>query len=196
MARIEPLDRQSLAELDPLFQMVEANMGFLPNSMLTMARVPGLAEALVSMSAAIMSATKVSRALKSMVAYMVSRANGCLYCQAHTASTASRNPDLAEEKMLDIWNFESSDKFTAAERAALRVAVGAGHSPSAVTDIEFAELKQFFDDDQIAEILGVISMFGFLNRWNDNLATQLEQEPLEFADTNLKAGGWNPGNHS
>lgn len=47
MARIDPLNRQTLADLEPLFQMVEASMGFLPNSMLTMARIPGLTEAMI-----------------------------------------------------------------------------------------------------------------------------------------------------
>jgi uncharacterized peroxidase-related enzyme len=196
MARIDPLDRESLADLDPLFQLVEASMGFLPNSMLTMARVPGLAEALVSMSAAIMSATKVPGSLKSMIAYMVSRSHGCLYCQAHTASTASRNPELSDDKLANIWDFNKSDKFSAAERAALTVAIGAGHSPSTTTDAEFLELKQHFDDDQIAEIIGVISMFGFLNRWNDSLATRLENEPMQFAEGKLRADGWNPGQHA
>lgn len=195
MTRINHVDRNSTTALDPLFKLVEANMGFLPNSMLTMARVPGLPEALVSMSAAIMSAPKVSPGLKSMVAYMVSRSHGCLYCQAHTVSTASRNPEVSEEKLAAIWEFESSDHFTAAERVALRIAIGAGHSPSAVTDDEFNDLKQYYDDDQIAEIVGVISMFGFLNRWNDNLATTLENEPLEFANKTLLQDGWSPGHH-
>ena len=106
-----------------------------------------------------------------MLAYVVSRSNGCLYCQAHTGSTAARNPDNSADKLAEIWEFEQSNKFNDAEKAALRLAVGAGHSPSSVTDAEFHEVKQYFDDDQIAEIMGVISMFGFLNRWNDNLAT-------------------------
>ena len=32
--------------------------------------------------------------------------------------------------------------------------------------------------DQIVEIVAVIATFGFLNRWNDTVATQLEDEPL------------------
>jgi uncharacterized peroxidase-related enzyme len=195
MARIDPLERQSLTNLDPLFRIVENSMGFLPNSMLTMARVPGLAEALVSMSGAIMSAPRVPVSLKSMIAYMVSRSHGCLYCQAHTASTAYRNPELSNEKMAEIWDFSRSNKFSNAERAALTVAIGAGHSPSTVTDTEILELKKHFDDDQIAEIAGVISMFGFLNRWNDVLATRLEDEPRQFAEEELRSDGWNCGQH-
>jgi len=42
----------------------------------------------------------------------------------------------------------------------------------------------------------VISMFGWMNRWNDTLATQLEEHPLEFAREHLGASGWTPGVHA
>ncbi|KAG1647769.1 hypothetical protein GQR58_030347 [Nymphon striatum] len=41
MAHIEPLAREDLAEFEPGFKIVEEMMGFVPNSMFTMARVPG-----------------------------------------------------------------------------------------------------------------------------------------------------------
>jgi hypothetical protein len=47
---------------------------------------------------------------------------------------------------------------------------------------------QALGDEQVVEIVGVIAMFGFLNRWNDTLATPLEDEPLEFAEKHLTAG--------
>ena len=39
-------------------------------------------------------------------------------------------------------------------------------------------------------------MFGWMNRWNDTLATQLEDHPLEFARAHLTASGWTPGVHA
>jgi len=45
------------------------------------------------------------------------------------------------------------------------------------------------------EIVGVIAMFGFLNRWNDTFATPLEDEPLEFGQKHLAAHGWDAGKH-
>ena len=42
---------------------------------------------------------------------------------------------------------------------------------------------------QIVQIVGVISLFGFLNRWNDTVATQLESAPSEFAHGVLEASG-------
>jgi hypothetical protein len=45
--------------------------------------------------------------------------------------------------------------------------------PNAVTDAHFAELKKHYTDAQIVEIVAVISLFGFLNRFNDTTATEL-----------------------
>ena len=42
MAHVEPLQRQDLGELEPVLAGAEAAMGFVPNSMLTMAHMPQL----------------------------------------------------------------------------------------------------------------------------------------------------------
>jgi alkylhydroperoxidase family enzyme len=68
--------------------------------------------------------------------------------------------------------------FSDSERAALRVAQGAAQVPNAVTDADFAELKGHYTDAQIVDI-AVISLFGFLNRFDDTMATELEASPLE-----------------
>jgi len=48
---------------------------------------------------------------------------------------------------------------------------------------------------RVVEIVGVIAMFGFLNRWNDTFATPLEDEPMEFGEKHLAAQGWDAGKH-
>ena len=47
----------------------------------------------------------------------------------------------------------------------------------------------------MVEIVGVISLFGFLNRWNDTMATPLEAEPTEIGERFLAKGGWTDKNH-
>jgi hypothetical protein len=85
---------------------------------------------------------------------------------AHTAHTAER-VGIAAEKENALWEFERSPLFSEAERAALRVAQCAAQVPNAVTDADFAELKKHYTDAQIVDIVAVISLFGFLNRFND-----------------------------
>ncbi|MGH2877504.1 MAG: carboxymuconolactone decarboxylase family protein [Solirubrobacteraceae bacterium] len=94
MARVPPLDRREVAELDDVFAQVQQRMGFVPNSMLTMARRPELVRAFGALSRAVRSGT-VDPVLKEMVALVASTASGCRYCQAHTASNAVAGGDRA-----------------------------------------------------------------------------------------------------
>ena len=195
MPRIEPLPRESLPQYEDTFRAVEAALGVLPNSTLTMARRPELLEAFARLNAVVMADGTIGGVLKQLVATVVSAAAGCAYCQAHTAHVAERRGADAR-KLAAVWEFESDPVFSAAERAALRVARGAGFVPNAVTDGDMAELRRHFDDDQVVEIVAVIANFGFLNRWNDTMATPLEEEPLAVGAQFLAPHGWQAGKHA
>ena len=195
MARIEPIPREELAEFEPGFDMVEQMMGFVPNSMPTMARVPGLLPAFQALGRAILMNGLIPPELGQMVAQVASTAAGCRYCQAHTAGTAARL-GVSEEKLADLWLFETSDHFDDAERAALRLAFKAASQPNAATDEDFAVCAEFFDEAQISAIVATVSFFGFLNRWNDTMATDLEEHPLTFGGRVLADAGWEPGKHA
>lgn len=58
----------------------------------------------------------------------------------------------------------------------------------------FAALRHHWDDGQIVEMLAVVGLFGFLNRWNDTMATPIEDRPTAVA---LDRFGehWDPGKH-
>lgn len=195
MARIEPLPRDTLTDHEPGFEIVEAMMGFVPNSMFTMARVPGMLAAFQGLGASVLGNTLVPRELSQMVAMVASIGAGCRYCQAHTGHTAERL-GVSESKLAEIWNFETSEHFDEAERSALRIAFHAGMTPNQVTDEMFTAAKEHFDDDQIAAIVGVISFFGWLNRWNDTMATTLESSPTEFGGRVMGQHGWTPDKHA
>ena len=70
-----------------------------------------------------------------------------------------------------------------------------GVVPNAATDEQFAELAKHWSDSEIVEIVSVISMFGFLNRFNDTLANELEPDAVEFSDAHLAQAGWTVGKH-
>ena len=194
MARVAPVSREDVPELEDAFAPVEQRMGFLPNSMLTMARRPAVLRAVAELTQAARTGT-VSRELKELVALVASTATGCRYCQAHTASNATRT-GADTEKIAQVWSYASSDLFNDAERAALRLAHHASLVPNAATDEDFEELGRHFDDGEIVELMTMIALFGFLNRWNDTLATGLETTPLELADAVIGPAGWEPGKHT
>ena len=119
---------------------------------------------------------KVDAGLKRLIGLVTSSAAGCTYCMAHTAFT-SRRHGVDSDKLAAVWEFEKSALFSDAERAALRIALLAGQSPSGVTDADFSEMRRHHGEEASVEIVAVISMFGFLNRWNSTLATDVETAP-------------------
>lgn len=195
MARIEPTPRASLPQHEATFALVEAAMGFVPSSMPTMAKVPGLMEAFATLAGTINGMGEIDRGLAQLVANVASHAAGCRYCQAHTAAHAAR-AGVDADKVANVWEFETSELFSEPERAALRLARDAAQVPNAVTDEHFAELSRHFSEGQIIQIVATVSLFGYLNRWNDTMATMLEPEPLAFAAEHLGPAGWEPGKHT
>ena len=137
----------------------------------------------------------ISAQLRNMVSQMASRAAGCGYCMAHTAHSAER-VGIAAEKENALWEYETSPLFSEAERAALKVAQCAAQVPNAVTDDDFAALKKHYSDVQIVDIVAVIALFGFLNRFNDTMATELEASPIEAGKRYLTERGWTVGKHA
>jgi uncharacterized peroxidase-related enzyme len=196
MPRVDPLPLSALPDdLRAVVSSAEAYMGFVANDALTMARNPQMLRTALPFMRSIYADGAVGFDLKRLVAMMSSWAAGCQYCVAHTAHGAARL-GVPENKLAALPEFDTSPLFTPAERAALRVARGSGQVPCAVTDAEFAALREHFSEDQIVEIVGVIALFGFLNRWNALLATDLEASPLSFARRALMAAGWQPGAHA
>lgn len=196
MANVDPLSRNDLGEeFDDVFRMVEGAMGFVPNSMLTMARRPELLGAFASFAGAVQRHADLDPVLIQLVAHVASTAAGCSYCQAHTGAVAERRGASAE-LLDDVWSFETSEQFSSAQRAALRLARDAAVVPNTTGPQHFAELREHFSEEQIVDLVAVISLFGFLNRWNDTMATTLEEEPRSFGDATLASRGWSANKHA
>jgi uncharacterized peroxidase-related enzyme len=191
-----PLDECSDPELRMTLEHFVSTLGFVPNSLLTMQRVPGIAKAVVQLNRAVFDpGGRVDVGFKRLVAHVASLAAGCMYCRAHTAMSATRL-GIDDEKMTAIYEYRTSPLFDDRERAALDFAAGAASVPNGVTDDVYEELARHWSDEEIVEILGVVCMFGVFNRWNDSMATPLEAEPLSRAGVLLSVAGWVPGKHA
>ena len=196
MARISPKTREELSELEDVFERAEQALGFVPNSFFIMGRRPEMLRAFSRLSREVVGVPgRVPQDLKWLIAHIASRAAGCQYCMAHTAGSANKAKNALEEKINAVFEYERSDLFSEAEKAALLVAQGAGATPNMVSDDDMENLKKHFDEDQIVEIVGVICLFGWLNRFNDTMATDIEEEPLNFATQHLAPSGWQVGKH-
>lgn len=193
VANMQPLRREDHPELETLFQLYDDTLSFVPNSLYTMARRPDILRAFSELITQIWRTGTVPMALKPLIAVVSSAAAGCRYCQAHEAVDAKMR-GVSEEKIAAIWDFERSSLYSTAERAALRFAQAASVVPNQVTPGHFEELRRHWDDGQIVEILAVIGLFGFLNRWNDSMATDLEDPPMWLAGRTY-GDHWEPGKH-
>jgi len=195
MSRLKPLSPDTTPELKSHFDFFHSTLGFTPNSVLTMQRKPHLVKAFAQLNAAVMSPEgEVDLGFRRLIGHLASKASGCLYCQAHTLLGA-KNFGISEEKLAAVWNFSDSDLYSPAEKIALDFALAAASQPNAVTDELFADLSRHWSEGEIVEILGVVAMFGFLNRWNDSMATPLEQVPLDVAARAAGAHGFVAGKH-
>jgi uncharacterized peroxidase-related enzyme len=193
--RIKPLPIEHSPELKEQFEAMRKNLGFVPNSILIMQRKPTLARALAQMTTAVWDPEgKVDRGLKRLIALVASHAAGCQYCMAHTAGGALHF-GVDDKKLASVWEYQTSPLYSGAERVTLDFAIAAASVPNAVTAEMFAELRKHWSEEQIVEIVGVIALFGFLNRWNDTMATPLEDEPIEVGQKYLSRGGWQIGKH-
>lgn len=194
MPLLRPLDTVD-PEIADLARFFESTLGFTPNSVMTMQRRPAIARAFIDLNRAVMhNEGRITSEQKRLIAYMSSVSSGCRYCQAHSALAAKRF-GLSEERLEALWSYQSSPLYSDAERAALDFAIAASSIPNVVNDEISERLHKYWDEGEIVEILGVVALFGFLNRWNDSVGTPLEAGAGEFADEHLKPRGWERGKH-
>ena len=196
MPHMQPLPFDTVApDIQERFTHYKNTRGFTPNSIQTMARRPNIVRAFMQLNQAVLYEGTVSEELKMLVSLIASQVAGCRYCQAHMANL-SKIYSASAEKIAAVWEFETSDLFSDAERAALRLAYHGAMAPATATEAHFEEAYKHFEEGEVVEIVASIALFGFLNRWNDTMATEIEGLPADVAQATL--GGsfdWEPGKH-
>jgi uncharacterized peroxidase-related enzyme len=196
MPIISPLSIDANKEVAELAKFFNETLGFPPNSVLTMQRRPHIAKAFIELNKAVMKNDgRVTSALKRLIGYVASLTAGCRYCQAHTIRAAERY-GAPDEQLENIWEYRAHPAFSEAERVALDFAIAASSIPNAVDDAIAENLRRHWDDGEIVEMLGVISLFGYLNRWNDSMGTTMEPGAVESGEKFLADRGWDVGKHS
>jgi uncharacterized peroxidase-related enzyme len=195
MAHLDPLSPETTPELQDDFALFERILGFVPNSLLTMQRRPAMVRGFGALTRAVMDPEgSVDLGFMRLIAHFASRAAGCQYCEAHSL-VAAQIHGVSQEKLDAIWDYRSSPLYSEAERAALDFALAAGSVPNAVDEALMSRMKAHWSEEQIVQILGAVCLYGFLNRWNDSMATELEEAPRAMGERVLARGGWTGGKH-
>ena len=195
MPLVNPLEPNHSPETKELAEFFDETLGFCPNSVLTMQHRPAISKAFINLNKAVMANEgRVTSALKRMIAWVSSNATGCRYCQAHAIRAAERYG--AEQEQLDnIWEYRTHPAFSEAERAALNFSLAASQVPNTVNTEIKQRLYEYWNEGEIVEMLGVISLFGYLNRWNDSMGTSIENGAVDSAEQFLVKYGWEKGKH-
>ena len=195
MPLVRPLSPNHDLETQNLATFFNETLGFCPNSVLTMQHRPAISTAFITLNKAVMANEgRVTSSLKRMMAWVSSNATGCRYCQAHAIRAAERYG--AEQEQLDnIWDYRTHPSFNDAERVALDFSLAASVIPNAVDSHLKERLYRHWDEGEVVEMLGVISLFGYLNRWNDSMGTTIEKGAVESGENFLGKHGWSKGKH-
>jgi len=178
---VKPLDAQETEDAEADIAWLASATGFTANSMLALSHRPEIARAALGLIKAVVRNPNgtVEPELRWLVAHVTSLSNGCTYCSAHTFKNGADN-GVSQEKLDAVWEFETSPIFSDAEKAALRVAMTGGQCPAHASIEDMTELKKHFREEQVVEIGAVIALFGFNNRWNALMQTDLEPEVTSF----------------
>lgn len=195
MPLVEPLPLGADLETAELARFFQTTLGFPPNSVLTMQRRPEIAQAFIALNKAAMANNgRVTSEQKRLIALLSSGATGCRYCQAHTALAAERF-GASDARLAEVWTYSSSAAFSDAEKVAFDLAIAASCVPNGVDEDLMSRMRGHWDEGEIVEIMAVIALFGFLNRWNDSMATTLEAGAEAAGLRRLQVQGWEPGKH-
>ena len=196
MPLVRPLSPESNPDVSKLAEFFNETLGFCPNSVLTMQIRPEIARSFINLNKAVMTNHgRVTSSFKRIIAWVSSNAAGCNYCQAHAIRAAERY-GAEQEQLENIWEYNTHESFNEAERAALDFSLAASQLPNAVDEELQQRMRKYWDDGEIVEILAVVSLFGYLNRWNDSMGTSIENGATESAEKYLAKSGWNKGKHA
>jgi len=169
MSRISRLDRSEVApETAVLYDKVFAQRGNVPNMFRVMAHRPEIFATMQAHFDAVLNTGTVSAKLKELIIVRTSQVNETQYCLAsHTI--LARNLGWSDDQLSHLADWPRRNDFTPAEKAALRLAETVTRAAKAVSDEQFAELRSFYSEGEIVELLCAIGLFNYFNRFNNAL---------------------------
>ena len=143
MSHMKPLELDQIDDEELLAKLThyENTRGFIPNSIKTMSRRPNIAKQFTAFNQVILYEGTVPEELKMLISLVSSVASGCQYCQSHMANLSSIYK-ASDAKIAAVWEFETSELFSDAERAALRLGLHSGYLPNEATQEDFDELAK------------------------------------------------------
>src|ERR1035441_1613509 len=169
MSRISRLERREVTpEMATLYDKIFALRGNVPNMFRVMAHRPEIFSTMQAHFGAVLSTGTVPIKLKELIIVRTSQVNVTPYCLAsHTI--LDRGLGWTDDQLAHLADWPDRGDFTPAEKAALRLAETVTRDAHAVGDEQFAELRSFYSEGEIVELLCAIGLFNYFNRFNNAL---------------------------
>lgn len=172
MSRISRVERSQVGpELNALFDKIFAERGNVPNMFRVMAHRPEIFSTMQAHFAAVLNTGTVPRRLKELIIVRTSQLNQTPYCLASHTRIA-KNLGWSDDQLTHLADWPGREDFNPAEKAALRLAETVTRDAHAITDEQFAELRTYYSEGEIVELLCSIGLFNYFNRFNDALQMQ------------------------
>ncbi|MCH8262951.1 MAG: carboxymuconolactone decarboxylase family protein [Proteobacteria bacterium] len=155
--------------LRPFFWSQKRKYGAILQPGLLWARVPALFGAVATLYGVLdRKSSPLSPVLRSLVMVRVSQINWCRFCvDINSATLAKRSGSMEKVEKLAQW--KESDLFDEKEKVVLEYTEAVTFSDQEVTDELIERLKDFFDDDAIVEVTGLIAFQNMSSKFNSAL---------------------------
>jgi uncharacterized peroxidase-related enzyme len=183
--RISRLNRSQVSEsTTAIYDRYLRQRGNVPNMFRTVAHRPAILETMIAHMEAVLNTGTLSTKLKELVIARTSQLNNCDYCLA-SHSAICRRLGWSQDLLDHLTDFENRDDLTAAEKAALRLAARMTLDSKNFSDEEFAQLRSYYSEGEVVELMAAIGLFNYFNRFN-NLLQMEPTKPGEGVDPAMK----------
>ena len=155
--------------LRPFFRSQERRYGEVLVPGLLWGRVPKLFMAVALLYGVLdRRRSPIDAALRSLVTVRVSQVNGCHFCVDINSMTLARRAG-SMDKVEALGGWRESPLFDTRDRAVLDYAEAMTDTTRAVTDAMVERLREFFDDDGLVELTGLVAFQNLSSKFNSAL---------------------------
>lgn len=167
--RISRLGRNEVTpETGAIYDRYLQQRGNVPNMFRTVAHRPEIFQTMIAHFEAVLHTGTVPLRVKELAIVRTSQLNHCDYCLAsHTR--ICRKLGWSEEQLSHVDEYAKYDGFTIAEKVALRLAELMTRNERPLTDEEWQEIREFYSEGEVVELMTAIGLFNYFNRFNNLL---------------------------
>ena len=164
MAIILSLEKNQVSEIvKPIYEEYEKEGKKVPEWIKVMAHRPEILKAFFELFKVIMSEGKIEKLLKWKIAYVVSEALKCPFCVDVTSKMLQKFGATKEE----IKRAKKLEDLPEKEKEILELVKEVTLKARVCNPELFEKLKKKFSEQELVEIISIIGLFNYINRFNN-----------------------------